>query len=216
MQTSRAFERFAWGTLLYTIFVIIWGAFVRASGSGAGCGDHWPLCNGQITPHAPSFETMVELSHRITSGLSLILVIAMTVWAFRRFDKDHPVRGGAVASTVFILLEAALGAGLVLLKLVADNSSTLRAVAIALHLVNTFALLSAIAYTAWAASRKLTDSFTIRADRGRCVAIGCNVILFLLVGASGAIVALGDTLFPPSSISEGYTSGFFSNGTFPN
>src|SRR5574337_582113 len=113
MQLSR-FAKFAWGVLAYNVGVILWGAYVRATGSGAGCGGHWPTCNGQAIPMAPSVTTLIEYSHRLSSGLALILVAAMLAWAFRAYPKKHPARLGAVLSAIFIVTEALVGAGLVL------------------------------------------------------------------------------------------------------
>ncbi len=48
------FSRYAWGVLLWNVLVALWGAYVRATGSGAGCGSHWPTCNGEILPRAPA------------------------------------------------------------------------------------------------------------------------------------------------------------------
>ena len=112
------FTRFAWGVLTLNIFVIIWGAYVRATGSGAGCGSHWPTCNGEVIPRDPSIQTMIEYSHRTTSGLALLAVTALLVVARRLFPAGHHVRRGAAASMVLILTEAAIGAGLVLFGLV--------------------------------------------------------------------------------------------------
>ncbi len=52
---SPALRRFAWGVLVYFIAVILWGTLVRATGSGAGCGDHWPLCNGTVMQHSAAW-----------------------------------------------------------------------------------------------------------------------------------------------------------------
>src|SRR5690606_32042325 len=111
----------AWGTLAYNLGVIAWGAYVRATGSGAGCGSHWPLCNGEVIPRSPTAETLIEFSHRVTSGLALLLVVVMVVWARRLFPKGHPARLGAWLSLGMMVLEALLGAGLVLFGLVADD-----------------------------------------------------------------------------------------------
>jgi len=51
--TSRRFTHFAWLALATNVAVILWGAYVRATGSGAGCGAHWPLCQGEVVPRAP-------------------------------------------------------------------------------------------------------------------------------------------------------------------
>ncbi|MCU0507346.1 MAG: COX15/CtaA family protein, partial [Anaerolineae bacterium] len=138
MVANRRFAFFAWGVLAYNVLVILWGAFVRATGSGAGCGSHWPLCNGDVLPRAPALETVVEFSHRVTSGLSLILVLALIVWGWRIYKAGSPVRKTLVASGVFIIVEALIGAWLVLAGLTAENDSIARAVSMALHLVNTF------------------------------------------------------------------------------
>ncbi|MGH8637336.1 MAG: COX15/CtaA family protein, partial [Burkholderiales bacterium] len=94
--------RFAWSVLLYTVGVIAWGAYVRATGSGAGCGAHWPLCNGVVLPRSPTIATIIELSHRVTSGIALVAVLALLVWVFRACRPGHPARTGAVLSTCFM------------------------------------------------------------------------------------------------------------------
>lgn len=200
---SRGLASFAWLCLVYIVFVIVWGAFVRASGSGAGCGSHWPLCNGEVLPSAPSVKTLVEFSHRITSGLSLILVAGLFIWARKASIRGSDLRRAAGWSLVFILGEAGVGAVLVLQHLVAGNSSVARAVVIALHLVNTMFLVAALAWTALL--------LTIRegADIGAAAAVSMAgrvravAGMFLLVAASGAIVALGDTLFPSQDLISG-------------
>ena len=132
------FARYSWFVLAYNIAVILWGTAVRATGSGAGCGSHWPLCNGEVLPRAPRIETIIELTHRVTSGLAGILVIVLVVMAFRNRPKGHPARRMAVLSLIFIITEGAVGAGLVLFELVADNQSMARALFMGTHLVNTF------------------------------------------------------------------------------
>lgn len=126
-MVNRRFAIFSWSVLVYNLGIILWGAFVRASGSGAGCGSHWPLCNGEVIPRSPTVQTLIEFSHRLTSGVALILVVALTVAAFRAFPKRHIVRRGALFSLFFMLTEALVGAGLVLFSLVADNASIARA-----------------------------------------------------------------------------------------
>jgi hypothetical protein len=116
---SPAFARIVVG---YSLLVILWGAFVRATGSGAGCGNHWPACDGQVLPRPRTVEMAIEFTHRATSGLTLLLVVALVVWAFRTFPRGHRVRGGALIALGFTLLEAALGAIQVKLGLVAGNT----------------------------------------------------------------------------------------------
>ncbi len=201
MNLQKRFTLFCWFLLAYTILVILWGAYVRATGSGAGCGNHWPLCDGQIIPRSPTNEMFVEFSHRISSALAGLLALILVAWAFRAYPKGHSVRTGAVISLVFMLIEGAVGALLVRLELVAQNDSALRAVMIALHLINTFFLLAAISLTSWWASGGKTLRFR---QQGRVLLwLGIGVLGMLLLGASGAITALGDTLFPVTTLSEG-------------
>src|SRR5919197_2484990 len=139
-----ALRRFAWGGLMLVLGVILWGAYVRATGSGAGCGAHWPLCNGEFVPRSPAAQTLVEFTHRLSSGLALLFALALPLWTFRVTPPRHPARSAAVWCLIFMLLEAAIGAGLVLFQLVAHDPSIARAYAMSAHLVNTFLLLAAI------------------------------------------------------------------------
>src|SRR3954471_11501979 len=191
--------RLAWGVLAYNVAVILWGAYVRASGSGAGCGAHWPLCNGEVVPRAAAVATLIEFSHRISSGVALIAIAALVVAVFRTTRSGHPARAGAAMSGILILTEAAVGAGLVLFQLVADNATMARAMFVAAHLLNTFLLLGALALTAWwlSAGEPLARA---RAPGAATVAVAC--IALLVAGASGAVAALGDTLFPSSTLTD--------------
>jgi heme A synthase len=203
---SRRFARYSWGVLGFTLLVILWGAFVRATGSGAGCGNHWPLCNGQVVPRAEQVETLVEFSHRLSSGLNLLLVLGLIVWGFRLYGWNHPIRLGLLGSGVFILMEALIGAGLVLFGLTADNDSRARAISMALHLVNTFLLMAALAYTAWLASGGGRVRLRSQGLLSAAWVFGLVGVVFL--GMSGAITALGDTLFPAESFSAGVRQEF--------
>lgn len=201
MGVRNRYERYIWIVLLYTIVVILWGAVVRATGSGAGCGDHWPLCNGQVVPRAPEVETLIELSHRITSGLLLFMVAWMTYQAFKLYPKGDIVRKGAVATLVFVIIEALIGALLVLFELVAHNASLTRAFSMAAHLINTLLLLAAMTLTGlWARG---VAAPALR-NQGRLIVwtVG-GVLMMMLLGASGGIAALGDTLFPDTSFVDG-------------
>jgi cytochrome c oxidase assembly protein subunit 15 len=192
--------RFAWSVLAYNLAVILWGAYVRATGSGAGCGAHWPLCNGEVIPRAPSAEMLIEFSHRITSGLALVAVVGLVVAVFRSRPVDHPSRRAAAWALGFMLTEAAVGAALVLFRLVADNASMARALFMAVHLANTFVLLACLTLTA----HFLSDGASLRlAGRaGRVAALAAGFLGLFAAGVSGAIAALGDTLFPARSIAE--------------
>lgn len=181
--------------------MILWGAFVRATHSGAGCGSHWPTCNGEVIPFAPRIETVIEFTHRTSSGIALLLVISLVVWAYRAYGSSHVVFKLSAWSLVFTLTEALLGAGLVLFQLVADDRSAMRAVVMPTHLVNTFLLLATLALAAWSAA---TDRrIRLRQQGAVGWAIGIAIFLTVALAATGAIAALGDTLFPAASLREG-------------
>lgn len=190
----RAYRSFAWLTLAFCVAVILWGAYVRATGSGAGCGRHWPLCNGEIVPREVRAQTLVEYSHRLSSGVSLLLVLGLFVWTRRRFSKGSFSRRAGNLAFIAILVEAAIGAMLVLLRLVEHDQSVDRAVSISLHLVNTLFLLACLTVTAQAPG-KGTPRWRIPEPKFR---LWTRLLLagFVAFGALGALTALGDTLFP--------------------
>jgi cytochrome c oxidase assembly protein subunit 15/protoheme IX farnesyltransferase len=207
MNRSRAFERFAWSVLAFAVLVIVWGAVVRATGSGAGCGQHWPLCNGEVVPPAPTIATIIEFGHRVSSGLILILTVALVAAAWRTFPRAHPARRAAGLALIFVAIEAAIGAGIVLLQLVERNASALRAGYVALHLVNTMFLAGALTATAWSARPRATGWPEERRVRwSRRLTVGLAAVL--VVAAAGAVVALGDTLFPQATLAAGLAADF--------
>ena len=148
--TARTrYQRLAWSVLGYTVLVILFGAWVRITGSGAGCGEHWPSCHGDLVPRNPTVATVIEFTHRLTSGLCLFAVLAL-VWAARRtFPRGHAARTGAALAVLFTITEALVGAGLVRFGLVDKNDSIARAVVMSIHLINTSLLTGALAYAAW-------------------------------------------------------------------
>jgi cytochrome c oxidase assembly protein subunit 15 len=204
---QQKFRIFAWSVLIFQLAVIIWGAFVRASGSGAGCGEHWPLCNGQVIPQAQISATLIEFAHRVTSGLAVISTVVLAIWAWRAFPRGHAARTGALLALIAIFIESAIGAALVLLRLVASNESLSRGLWLAAHLVNTLFLLAALSVTAWEADRareRATDSPHARRD------IGLTITGFVLAGVLGTFAALGDTLTVSTSLTEGLRADFSS------
>jgi heme A synthase len=192
MKLTR-FATYSWFVLAYTLGVILWGAFVRATGSGAGCGSHWPTCNGQVIPRPEEIETIIEFTHRVTSAFLGILIIILVVWAFRLYAPGHVVRKAAVLSLIFVIIEGLIGAGLVIFELVGLNQSAERAIVMALHLVNTLILVGFLTLTAWWASGARTPQW--QGQQRINWLLGIGVIGMMVVGASGAVTALGDTLF---------------------
>jgi heme A synthase len=201
----RRFAWFAWAVLGFNLLVILWGALVRASKSGEGCGDRWPLCNGVVVPHAAQITTIIEFTHRASTGIAFLSVLAMAIWAFRAF-RGQPVSRAASASLVFIVTEALLGAGLVLFKYVGADQSAGRAIYLSAHLVNTLLLLAAMALTAWWAS----GHRAVQLSGSGATTLGIALLAALVIAITGAMTALGDTLYPVTSLNAGFAADFSS------
>jgi heme A synthase len=203
----QRFLYYSWAVLAYTVLVIMWGAYVRATGSGAGCGAHWPTCNGQIIPRPEQIETWIELSHRITSAMLGFFSIGQVVWAFRLYPAAHRVRKAAVAALGLTIFEGMLGAGLVIFELVAGDTSTARAIVVGFHLINTMLLVGAFTLVVWWAAGGAPLQLGGKNTTLRNL-LGIGLLAMLVLSAFGAITALGDTLFPPESLAEGLAQKF--------
>jgi cytochrome c oxidase assembly protein subunit 15 len=199
--SHRAFARFAWSVLAYNIAVVLWGAYVRATGSGAGCGNHWPLCDGAVTLVSPSFHKFVEYTHRAMTGIDGPLVLVLVVWAFRAFPRQHPARRAATLSGVFLVTEALIGAMLVKLQHVAQNADAYSESA---HLVNTLSLLACLALTAWFGMDRPTPKLHGKAAWMAALSLAAVMLLSI----TGVIAALGDTLFPAPTLAAGLAQDF--------
>ncbi len=200
----KRFALFAWAVLAYNIPVILWGAYVRVSFSGDGCGAHWPFCNGQVIPQHMAAPMAIEFTHRLMTSVDALAAVALVVWAFLSFPRRHAVRRYAVLSLVFLLIEALLGAGLVLLRYVAKDQSAGRAWYLSAHLTNTMLLLGALTATAWLAYSRCERLDLLVMPRRILGALSVTV----LVSITGAVTALGDTLFPAVSLSSGVQQDF--------
>jgi len=211
LSKLSAFAKYAWFVLVYNLVVIIWGVFLRASHSGDGCGQHWLTCQGEVVPSAPQLKTVIEFSHRLTTGLSAITVLVLFIWALRRFTKGDPARLAAAFSFVFIIIESLIGAGLVLTGNTADNWTPSRPFWAIGHLINTFLLLAALTLTCWFSSGKERIDFNV--DRKVVLLLLVGVLGIFIVGSSGSLAALSNMLFPSTSIIEGFAKDF--SGTSP-
>ena len=204
---SRALRSFSWGVLAYFIAVILWGTVTRATGAGAGCGNHWPLCNGTVIQHSPTVDAMIEFAHRVTSGISFFAVVGLAIWTFVATARGHFARRCVVAAIFFTLVEAAVGALLVKLGLTAESRSPLRAPYLALHLTNTLLLLAALTLTAHMLGRRIGYMRGSIRWVKPFSAFACLVVV-LIVGVTGSLAALGDTLFPAQSLSAALAQDF--------
>lgn len=206
------YRRLAWAVLWFTVAVILGGAVVRATGSGAGCGESWPRCDGQIIPLSLTAERLVEFTHRMmTFGLAILLG-ALAIWTVRGTRPGEPVRAALAWSAVFFLGEVLIGAALVLFGWVDDDASVGRLVVVPLHLVNTLFLIGSLAVTAHLASggRRLRVDLSRSQDR----LLLAGGVIMVVIAASGALNALADTLFPAESVLEGLRAEFGATAPF--
>jgi heme a synthase len=201
--------RFAWTALYWNVVVVLWGAYVRATGSGAGCGNRWPLCDGDLVGASANGQTIVEFTHRITSVTSLLVVTGLVVWCWRATKKADWARYSAVLAAALLANEALLGAALVLLKHVGNDQSAGRILFLCLHFGNTLLLLATLSLTAnWLSNG--SRSFTLISKWREVGSIGLGLLATMVTGITGAVAALADTLYPatslPSSLAQDFSS----------
>ena len=206
-----AFAKYTWFALAYNVLVIVWGVFLRASRSGDGCGQFWLTCNGELIPSAPQFKTVIEFSHRMTTAIDGIVMLILLGWAIRIFLADRNTQSrqvlyAAIGSFIFVITEAAVGAGLVLTGNVAEAVTDTRPLWAMGHLINTFILLAFLTLTAWFASREHAGKFSFEPRTVALISLG--VVGLLFVGLSGSLAALSNMLFPSHSLAEGVAKDF--------
>lgn len=200
----------AWAVLVFTLFVVLWGGFVSASGAGDGCGDDWPLCGELLSPSgttpADTTDTLVEFTHRATSGLALLAVAGLAVWSRRRFPPGHLARYWVALSLAFMVVESLIGAALVIFQWVDMNVSLARALVQPVHLANTYFLMGALACAAWWSGprRPAAAPGPGRPDRLVAGALGGLIV----VSAFGTVASLASTVFPSESFLDGVRSDF--------
>lgn len=195
------FRRLTIANVIFTVLVILWGAVVRATGSGAGCGDHWPRCDGEVIPTSFTVAKAIEFTHRTMTGLWLIPIAIVFVWALRNLPKPNIVRKGAKAAAMLGIVESLIGAWLVLAKLVGQDTSAMRAMVMALHHFNTTLLLATVTLVAYWASGAPAIRLRQQGPVLGALLVGIGAMVFTIV--SGAITALGDTLFKPTDTLAG-------------
>ena len=194
LKRYKLYLIFLW---IYSIAVIVWGAWVRISKSGDGCGTSWPLCNNTIVPDLQDTNAMIELTHRVSTGLYGIFVVLLIIWTFKLFPKKHILRKVALFILSLTILEALIGAKLVLLGLVGDNTGWSRILVMSIHQVTSILLTGSIARAYYlTALDKINFSWLVEIGK----------IIMLLIVATGGVAALSNTVFPSSSIMDGLMS----------
>jgi cytochrome c oxidase assembly protein subunit 15 len=213
LHPSRALRIYGWIVTVYTILVIVWGGAVTATGSGNGCGDHWPLCDGQVVVSHPHMKMMIEYAHRLSSGVVLFAILGLLVWTWLSTPRRHIARMLSIAAVILVINEALLGAGLVLFRLTTGGITLERVLYFALHFTNTFLLLAAVAGTAHFLSRN--RGYLRGQVRFRSLAMGLpGLLALLIVAVSGSVAELGDSLYPPSNLRAAILADFSSHGSW--
>ncbi len=204
IRNTRGVQAWAWATLAFFVIVVLEGAVVRATSSGGGCGNHWPLCNGEVLPHHPRLATVIEFTHRSLTGLSTMMFAMLIAWTFRATAKRHPARRASVIAGVLLLLEGALGALLVKSGYVEGNTSAMRVFVQGVHFTNTMLLLAAATVVAVLLGMPKWLSLATLQKRPMIVAL----LATMLAGATGSIAALADTLYPSPNLSAAIAADF--------
>lgn len=211
MKVSRliSISPLAWVVIVATTLVMLQGALVRATGSGAGCGSHWPTCNGNVIPLTGSAETLMEYSHRILSLIVLALGVLLLVRAWKWRHSRPGLFVFATIAFVFLIFEALLGGVTVLLGLTGDNTTVGRGIMVASHLVNSLLLIGALTGTILYAQEK-SPIWPLGIKRQGVLAsvIGLGLIGMFILMFSGGIAAMGNTMFPTESLAEGLAADF--------
>ena len=199
----------AWLALVGNVLVILQGAFVRASGSGAGCGGHWPTCNGEVVPLNANVHTLIEFTHRMLALTVLVLGVWLVVRALRARKENRGFTSFALAAFYFLIMEALLGAVTVLFGLTGDNQSLARGLLVAVHLVNSLLLVGTLTgMVVYARRRRPSWPLAIGKQGALATVLGLGLVGMLVLIFSGGIAAMGNTMFPSTSLQQGFAADF--------
>jgi cytochrome c oxidase assembly protein subunit 15 len=203
---SRLLPHYAALVVGFMVLVILEGAIVRATGSGAGCGNHWPLCNGDFFPHHPRLATIIEYTHRSMTGFCTTLVAILIGWTFLARPRGDRARRAVVWTGILLITEALLGALLVKGGYVEYNASDMRVVMQCIHFTNTMLLLAAMTIAWWWLRDRPQPAIPLRPQARSVAWLALTATIF--VGATGSVAALADTLFPPTSVQAAFLQDF--------
>lgn len=176
----------------YSILAILYGAYVRASFSGDGCGTNWPNCGQANFLPSGSLKSFIEFSHRVSAQLILPLTVGLYWFTRAKKPEYKETQRWLLWATFFTLVEGAVGAGLIKFGLTAYKDTVHRTFAMSLHLVTTFALLASLAFAALSSVYKERVEFK---GQGAVLSIfSFGAFWTVILGISGAISALGTML----------------------
>jgi len=199
-QPDNRIRVLAWSMLWLTVAVVVGGALVRATDSGAGCGETWPICGGQLIPNIGTHHTAIEVSHRLTTGLLGIVLVLLFLLVRRQYPRTHHLRRAVFGAGVLLIIESLLGASLVLFGWVEYDASIARLIVVPVHLINTFLLVASMALVAYFASGGRPFRVDLSSIRTKAIASALGIVL--VIGATGALNALADTLILSGHLRE--------------
>lgn len=111
---SRSLKWFAVITTIGMLFILLGGALVTKTDSGMGCGNSWPLCNGELIPSEITMELVIELAHRVVSGVVGILVLVLSVWSWKSIGHIRETKFLSLLSFIFLVVQGLIGAAAVI------------------------------------------------------------------------------------------------------
>ena len=181
---------FAWFVFSLTILVIVSGDIVQITGSGAGCGENWPKCNGELLPGTTNVNTTIEFVHRFLTTIVGFCIISLALFARILLGKNHFCTKTTYIAIFFLVTEILIGAMLVRFGWVEFDISWGRVIVDSLHVLNTFFLVAAIVFSTQSKSISyIPDSIK---NARRLIFI---VIIFLVIAVTGALNSLADLFY---------------------
>ena len=191
MATLTTLRRFSYAALAVAFTHLVFGAIVRISGSGMGCGDHWPLCYGHLFPPMDRPDLVVEWTHRLLASILVITVVAFATVAWRARREPRVGGRGGVLRAALLAVAAVFAAALLGAVTVKLGNTPYATVAHWLLAMTLFATLGAAAMRAGAlggtsASAEQASRRVLRA------AYAAATLAFLAVALGGLTAKLPD------------------------
>ena len=178
----RSLKWFSVLTTIGMLFILLGGALVTKTDSGMGCGRTWPLCNGQLIPDEITIELVIELAHRIVSGLVGFMVIILSIWSWKSIGHIRETKFLSALAFSFLLLQGLVGAAAV----VWGQSDFVLAIHFGISLIS-FSTVFLLTLLIFEIDKKFEAEKLVLDDRMRRHIIGVSIYSFIVV-YSGALV----------------------------
>ena len=171
------FRRLSIISLFATFILVAIGGLVRATQSGLGCGDDWPACNGRLAPALETRAEIIEFSHRFAAMIVGFMILGLAILALRHFRDNPKVLRATLAALALVVLQALLGALVVIQELKAET--------VVIHLVGSMSLLALLVYIVTKVS---ADQGTLRVEADaslsrQAMGVALAVLVLLMVGS---------------------------------